>query len=38
MILLGYMILLVRKGKSEENKSIFKINIVFIRKAFGYYV
>ena len=27
-----------KKNKSEENKSIFKVNIVFIRGAFGYYV
>ena len=38
MILLGCMISLVRKNGLEENKSIFKANIVFIRKAFGYYV
>ena len=38
MILLKYMISLVKKDGSEENKSIFKANIVFIRKAFRYYV
>ena len=32
------MISLVKKNKSEENKSIFKANIVFIRKTFGHYV
>ena len=36
--LLKYMISLVRKGGSEENKSVFKANIVFICGAFGYYV
>ena len=38
MILLEYMISLVKKNRSEKSKSIFKTNIVFIRKAFGHYV
>ena len=32
------MISLIKEGKSEKNKSIFKANIVFIRGIFGYYV
>ena len=38
MTLLEYMISLIKKGRSKENKSIFKANIVLIRRAFGYYV
>ena len=32
------MILLIKKDRSEENKSAFKANIVLIRGTFGYYV
>ena len=38
MILLRYMISLIKKNRSEENKNIFKANIVLIRRVFGYYV
>ena len=38
MILLGYIISLIKKNRSKENKNIFKANIVLIRGAFGYYV
>ena len=32
------MISLVKKGRSEESKSVFKANIIFIYRIFGYNV